>query len=198
MKSPACCGQLLSRLSASLLWLSRHLLTRFLTGELKQRASSYEWKCVCTTGAISDEFHQWDGEVDCRTESDMLWPQLRLRLWPTAAYTTLQHTTLPSRSHNGNAKKSMVYGKLITPQRKLAQLTCLRWIYLGSNEAKCGQVTNASEASRNHFISARSGRGARNKGRSESSTIPTLMAGSHAKCSGASCCLQQNKVNLLR
>lgn len=120
-------------------------------------SSSYQWKCVCTTGAISDEFHQWDGEVDCRTESDMLWPQLRLRLWPTAAYTTLQHTTLPSRSHNGNAKKSMVYGKLITPQRKLAQLTCLRWIYLGSNEAKCGQVTNASEASRNHFISAGSG-----------------------------------------
>lgn len=111
----------------------------------------------------------------------------------------------PGTTPNGHAKKSCTrqidYAATETCAINLSAKG-LPWIALRrckSSEMLPSHECNWSQVERwlNSIISLVKGRKVLGGGRG-SSRFETLMAGSHAKCSGASFCLQQNKVNLLR
>lgn len=100
-----------------------------------------KWKCVCFAGEESKCTFWWVLSVRCQLQLTCHWPRGE---WVCVS----RHT--PARLLM-DMQRSRVHGKLITPQRKLAQLTCLQKVCLGlpcgaANQAKCCQVTNATEA----------------------------------------------------
>lgn len=155
-----------------------------------------KWKCVCFAGQESKCTFWWVLSVRCQLQLTCHWPRGE---WVCVS------CVYPGTTPNGHAKKSCTrqidYAATETCAINLSAKG-LPWLALRhckSSEMLPSHECNWSQVQRwlNSIISLVKGRKVLGGGRG-SSRFETLMAGSHAKCSGASFCLQQNKVNLLR